>query len=219
MGLKSSIVVGGIYRTNRGGNIMVIDYKDRENVIVLFLSTGTTKRTSAAQIRRGTVKDPMSRTVFGVGFIGSGPYKVTKGGVKTESYEKWHHMMERCYSDKFIKKNPTYYGCKVCEEWHDFQNFSKWYYENPNSGKGLHLDKDILGSGKLYSPSTCALVTREDNNIKARAKIWLFVRPDGVIVEIYNLSRFCRENGLDCSNMQNLHSGKIKSCKGWRRVE
>jgi len=35
----------------------------------------------------------------------------------------------------------------------------------------------------------------------AKAQHWWVYTPDGEILEIHNLSRFCRENGLDCSHL------------------
>ena len=71
--------------------------------------------------------------------------------------------IERCYDLKRQEKHPTYKGCIVAEEWHDFQNFAEWF-EN-NYKEGFALDKDILIKGnKIYSPNTCCFVAREINN-------------------------------------------------------
>ena len=32
-------------------------------------------------------------------------------------YQSWKHMLQRCYSNKFKERNPTYEGCSVSEEW------------------------------------------------------------------------------------------------------
>jgi group I intron endonuclease len=42
-----------------------------------------------------------------------------------------------------------------------------------------------------------------------------FVSPDGKLVEIVNLSAFCREHGLSVVRMHNLKSGIRRSHKGW----
>ena len=75
-------------------------------------------------------------------------------------------MLERCYSKEKRYKNPTYEDCTVCKEWHNFQNFAKWYEENyyEIEGEKMCLDKDILVKGnKIYSPSTCILVPNRIN--------------------------------------------------------
>ena len=82
-------------------------------------------------------------------------------------------MMQRCYDPKFHKKYPTYINCEVCEEWHNYTNFGKWFNENyyEVSGEKMGLDKDILNKGnKIYSPENCIFVP---NNINV-----LFVKSD-----------------------------------------
>jgi len=42
--------------------------------------------------------------------------------------------------------------------------------------------------------------------------------PEGKILEIYNLVGFCKKNGLNPGNMHNVLTGRVKSCKGWTKV-
>ena len=126
--------------------------------------------------------------------------------------------MFRCYSEKSRAENPTYVGCTVCREWHNFQNFAKWYDDNyPSDGHEYHLDKDILIDGnKEYSPVACMFVTRAENNIKAHAKSFKLISPTGELVEVYNLAKFCRDNGLWDSGIHSVVNGRQESHKGWR---
>ena len=71
-------------------------------------------------------------------------------------YARWRAMLGRCYSKQFLEKHPTYRDCLVCEEWLTFSNFKSWM--ESQTWVGLVLDKDLLGSGDLYSPSTCVFV-------------------------------------------------------------
>lgn len=74
-------------------------------------------------------------------------------------------MLTRCYNHKSLKKNPSYIGCSVCDEWLTYSNFKRWY-EDPINGyrEGYHLDKDILVKGnKVYSPETCCFVPHSIN--------------------------------------------------------
>ena len=62
------------------------------------------------------------------------------------------------------EKQPSYIGCLVDEEWHNFQNFAEWFEDN--YVEGWHLDKDILIKGnKIYSPETCCFVPLEINSL------------------------------------------------------
>ena len=80
-------------------------------------------------------------------------------------YCVWENMLTRCTN----KKNKAYYryggrGVIMCEEWMlDPLSFVRWGIEN-GWEKGLQLDKDILGDGKLYSPKTCMFVTPKINS-------------------------------------------------------
>jgi hypothetical protein len=77
-------------------------------------------------------------------------------------------MLKRCYDEKLHEKEPTYINCEVCEEWHNFQNFAKWYYENyyEVESERMHLDKDILVKhNKIYSSETCVFVPQTINSL------------------------------------------------------
>ena len=77
-------------------------------------------------------------------------------------YAAWKNMLERCYSKKYLERNPTYIGTSVCSEWLSATAFKKWMEQQDWSGKCL--DKDIIVPGsKLYSPDTCAFVLNETN--------------------------------------------------------
>jgi len=102
--------------------------------------------------------------IHGKGFIGIGKYTY-----KDIAYKPWLGMMDRCYSKSYLKKFPTYIGCKVCNQWHDFQVFAKWYHEN--RVEGWHIDKDLLGEDlKLYSPETCCFLPSRLNSLIIRSR-------------------------------------------------
>lgn len=106
------------------------------------------------------------RKVCGVG-INDADYiiGITINGkqVKCPAYSVWAGMIFRCYGDKACIKHPTYKNVTVCEDWHRFMNFRSWWINNAIDG--YDLDKDILsGEDKIYSPSTCAFVSRETNS-------------------------------------------------------
>lgn len=78
-------------------------------------------------------------------------------------YVRWKSMLFRCYSASCHKRQPTYIGCTVCEEWLTFSNFKAWMQQQDWQGK--HLDKDLIIRGnKVYSPDTCVFVDRLTNN-------------------------------------------------------
>lgn len=111
-------------------------------------------------------KNLLKPSVCGVGFIGVGKHTPSSNGSHSAAYEAWKGMLKRCYSRKFLETRPTYQGCTVCEEWHNFQNFAEWFESQEHYSKGYQLDKDLLVDGnKVYSPSTCVLVPIQLNNL------------------------------------------------------
>lgn len=90
---------------------------------------------------------------------------------RSESYLRWHDMINRCYNEKFHERNPQYKGCTVCEEWLNYSNFKVWYDQNKIKGMSLDLDKDILFKGNLeYSPATVVFVPHEINTLFVNCK-------------------------------------------------
>lgn len=81
-----------------------------------------------------------------------------KGASNTKIYKIWHAMIQRCYDAKHLERMPHYEGSSVCEEWKKYSNFLKW--AETRYKEGLHLDKDIKGNTKIYSPETCIFVPR-----------------------------------------------------------
>ena len=72
-------------------------------------------------------------------------------------------MLGRCYCLKTLARNPTYQGCIVCKKWIYFSNFRAWM--EIQDWKGKQLDKDFLGDGSIYSPSTCCFVEQWLNSL------------------------------------------------------
>jgi len=209
------IDINKIYPTNKAGDLRIIKYVNSLNVFVEFLLTGFTTKANSSDITKGEVKDRMHPSICGVGYIGKGTYKSSENKKNTKQYKAWKNMIERCYNETIRESVPTYIDCTVCEEWHNFQNFARWMDENYI--EGCELDKDIKVTGnKVYSPDSCIFVSRRDNNIKAHAKSYIFISPLEGVVNIYNLTKFCRDNNLTLTSMQAVHKGRSSQHKGWR---
>ncbi len=92
----------------------------------------------------------------------NGGKRIRKPVFRCEYYEVWTHMLERCYSEKYLERNPSYIGTSVCSEWVYATAFKKWMEQQ--DWKGKSLDKDIIAPGsKLYSPKTCSFVLQATN--------------------------------------------------------
>lgn len=100
---------------------------------------------------------------YGIGVFDN-PNRIGRLDKDYKSYKKWSAMLERCYSEKLHLKHPSYKECSVCEDWHIYSNFRKWF--DKNYIEGYDLDKDILVKGnKIYSPETCCFVPRSINSL------------------------------------------------------
>jgi len=213
------IRVGDIYSSENYGSLEVIEYLDSKNVTVRFIKTGYVTTSRSDHIRNGKVKDKLLPNVHGVGYIGVGDYlSGTSAGI-TKQYVTWNGMLERCYCSKLHEVRPTYIGCSVVPEWHNFQNFAKWYDENhPKDGVDYHLDKDIRVPGnKVYGPKTCLFVTIIENTIAASCKNEHVLRsPYDILYLVKNISEFCREHGLNNSALSQVLRGERPHHKNWK---
>lgn len=166
--------LGKKFTTTEGLDCVIIDYKGNSKVTVLF-KNGFICTTNIQAVKKGHIKNYLFPSVYGYGYVGIGKYKVSHKGKITKLYDIWRGVIKRVYDKKYHHKKPTYKGCSVAEEWHNFQNFAEWMEQNynPETMEGWHLDKDILVRGnKVYSPETCCFVPQEINSIfKGSSKI------------------------------------------------
>ena len=133
-------------------------------------------------------------------------------------YRTWKHMLDRCYSEDYHKRFPTYIGCTVTPEWFSFMKFKIWMQGQDWQGK--HLDKDILFPGnKIYSPDTCIFIDVIINSFTTNAAASRGEWPIGVSLR-KDLGKF---TGC-CSNpftKKNEHLGHFDNPddahEAWRR--
>lgn len=161
----SGIKTGYIFTNNEGFRAKVLDYISPFKVTIEWEEGGITEA-MASNIKSGGVYYPNQKTVCGVGYFGIGKYKPNRSGrgqdnYKQRVYDSWQRMIRRCYDEKEQQKPScrAYRGVKVCEEWHNFQNFASWAEDKLEKfEEGWELDKDMFGNGLLYSPENCTLL-------------------------------------------------------------
>ncbi len=157
--------VGKICKSKSSGDFKIVKYNDSRNVEIQFINTGFETTVQLGDIRSGKVKDPYSPSVFGVGVAGT-KYLNRVNGRKTKEYVLWCHMFERCYSDAYKKKYPTYEVCKVSDNFKSYEYFYEWCHKQVGFNKEWHLDKDLLIKGnKVYSEDTCVFLPSEINSL------------------------------------------------------
>lgn len=152
---------------NFGSKMVITRYKSCKDIDVYFPEYNwTAKNVQYTAFKKGNIKCPYEPRVYGKGYLGEGRYKAWENGKHTQCYKTWQHMLERCYDNKYKEKHPTYVDCEVCNEWHNFQNFAEWYYNNyyDVDDETMCLDKDILNKkNKIYSPNNCIFVPHNIN--------------------------------------------------------
>ena len=170
---------GEINYNNFGSKMEIIKYKNALDIDVYFEEYNWVfKNATYNSFIKKKIRCPYEARVFNIGFLGEGKYISYINKKPTKAYLYWFAMFERCYDKETQSRRNTYKNCKVCEEWHNFQNFAKWFEENyyEVEGETMALDKDILvKNNKIYSPKTCAFVPERINTLftksnKARGK-------------------------------------------------
>ena len=131
-------------------------------------------------IKSGNVRSPFHRNYYGVGYLGDSKlfeYWDTITHRFTKEYNTWQGMLRRCYSKEY--QNTPYKNVLVCDRWKNFHNFYQDIKKLPNyelwknSGKfEFSIDKDVICEEtnrwpKIYSPTTCIFMPREENTREA----------------------------------------------------
>lgn len=162
--------LGEIRLNTKGTPMKIIAYRGAEDIDIEFQDEFhyVKEHQIYVNFKSGAIKNPYDRNICGVGYMGVGKYHSKhSNGVHTAEYQNWIAMIRRCYDVDRKSTYPAYYGiCEVCEEWHNFQIFARWYEENyyQVGDERMHIDKDILVKGnKIYSPETCILVPQRIN--------------------------------------------------------
>ena len=158
--------VGKVCKSLNSGDFKILKYNDARNVEIQFLKTGFEALVELGNIKSGKVKDPYLPSVYGEGILGV-KYQTKIDGISTKEYVLWKNMLERCYSDSFKKRRPTYEGCEVSENFKYYEYFYEWCHKQIGfDNKGWQLDKDLLIKGnKVYSENTSVFIPREINQL------------------------------------------------------
>lgn len=162
---------GAIFLDSHGNPLKVIKYEKYSKVLVC-LSSGFQKLVAGNEILRSSIKDPLYRSVYGIGYLGVGNYRAYKNSKQTKEYSTWFGIMTRGYCPIWKEKHKHYKDCYVGDSWHNFQNFAEWYNSVKYIERGWALDKDLLYRGNLkYSEETCVFLPRILNNSITRRDV------------------------------------------------
>lgn len=155
-----------VFYNNCNQNCKIIKYRGATNIDIQFEDGTIIKNVGYSNFKKQSYRNPncpIINSKYGYS-IGQGKYNSIENVDIMASYKG---MFERCCDEKALKKHPTYLGCRICEDWSNFQVFAKWFNDNKwTNEEKLYVDKDILIKGnKLYSPNTCILVPSQINKL------------------------------------------------------
>lgn len=157
-------LTGNVFKSNKYGNMLVIEYISSEKVKVKFINTGYITYATMGNIKRDSVKDRFFPSVYGVGYVGDSKTKIN--GETLREYVIWKGFMKRCYDTTTKNIQPTYLNCQSSENFKNFTYFKNWCKEQVGFiNLEWDLDKDILGDGSIYHEDVCVFVPREINLI------------------------------------------------------
>ena len=156
--------IGETVISNQGELMTIVNYTTANDLWVEFADTGYRAHGEYAKFKKGSIRDPLYPSIYGIAYFGIGAYTSNH-----PAYRKWFDMLRRCYDPATREQYRTYQNVEVCAEWLNYQNFAAWNeYNHPAAPPEIEyeLDKDILQPGnKIYSPGTCSFVPREINLI------------------------------------------------------
>ena len=158
----------GMVVKSSSGEYIIEEYVNHKEVRVRFIETGFTTSVDAKEARKGSVKDPLFKSVCGVGYFGIGEYKAKESESNTPAYEVWRGIIRRCYDENYSKNklNGRYEDVVVSEKWHNFQNFAEWFYSQKYWESSFDVDKDLKVIGnKVYGEEGCSLVPTAVNSL------------------------------------------------------
>lgn len=158
--------VGEVYKTKQGSSITIISYRNYSDCDIMLETGEILENIPFYRIKKGTISDPNIPSVKGIGYMGVGKYTSKINNIHQRNHIIWKGLISRCYGDRKDIVEKSYGDVTVCEEWHNFQNFAKWYEENYKQYMDKWaIDKDILCPDcREYSPDTCVFVPTVINN-------------------------------------------------------
>lgn len=189
----------------QGYEMTVIESNGAHNLTVQFNDVRKSIRTNVShqEFLSGSVKNLFHPDIYEIGYFGEGVYTARVNGKMSRCYTTWINMLGRCYDKLNPKRQTSYNGVIVCKEWHNFQVFAEWFYENfnPKIMQKWALDKDLLCfSCREYSPETCSFLPSILNTIFQNQAINKSTGVRGVYKEgkkyVVSISKFGKQHYL-----------------------
>jgi hypothetical protein len=125
------------------GKFIVVKMYEHQRCLVRFLDTGFEIEVSTSAVRKGTVKDRLGPSMYGVGCIGSTDLVGCKD--RPPAYSSWILV---CYN---VANN----GYTAEPDWLNYSKFLKWHTAQCG---GDYIGNLTVIEGKHYSPLTTKII-------------------------------------------------------------
>lgn len=81
-----------------------------------------------------------------------------------------------------------------------------------------NVGKVAWNTGLSMSDKTKAKLSASKTGVQcdARKKNYTFISPEGNIVNIFGIAKWCKENNMNAGNMVAVSKGRLKSYRGWK---
>lgn len=173
----------------------IVSYISAKNISVQFDDGFILDNVGYGNFVRGSVTNPYAPSLCNIGFMGYGEFDSNN-----KAHNIWRGMIERCYgSNKNRVRDLSYSECKVSPDWHNYQNFARWYESNyyQIEGEVMMLDKDILfRDNKTYAEDFCVIAPSSINMlINGRNRVDSGDLPLGVTYNYKKYEASCNKNG------------------------
>jgi len=167
--LKEHDIVGKIY-----GQLTVLSIVRRDNrhiYVMCSCSCGVQKVVRFDSIKSGSTVSCNCRKGKGI----------SHGMSKTQTYEAWHSMNQRCKNPNLkAYKNYGERGITVCDRWFKFENFLEDMGVRP---EGLSLER--INNEEGYNPQNCKWATTAEQNRNKRDNVFLTFQGETKIQSVW----------------------------------
>ena len=201
MPARIEVVVGSVYgrlTVMREGETKILNNGAKVRTAHCICQCGNAKDINLPHLRNGATK---SCGCLHKEFVTKG--QITHNDSGSRLHQCWSSMKKR----SMLRKS-----CNVCAQWMEYSNFKEWSLHN-----GYADDLVLCRNGDVgdYTPDNCRWDTQRSNAVEGLAKYYTMYDPSNKKIIIYNMSRFCINEGLNASCMRDVFSGKQKSHRGW----
>ncbi len=134
----------------------------------------------------------------------------TQHNYRDASGKRHRNPLSRAWTN-MKQRAKTRTNCEVM--WESYLEFVEWSLAN-GFRDGLTLCRN--GDTGNYEPNNCRWDTQANNTIEAQARQYNIARPDGQIIQVYNMNQFCKDNNLNSSHMSKVIKGELAQHKGYK---